>query len=138
MKYTYDESILSDLIKDVYGARPGPGFTADWDALTKDGKQAYWERLLTALSQKAADDKELETIQLLEWANRIELVMCHTNASRQDVIRWVWEAHWATEDTIPHLQDVEHFVWTLGILYTDTGATLVETIMQDQSKGQNS
>jgi hypothetical protein len=42
---TYDESIISDLHKDVYGFRPRQDWWANWKAISEDAKQAIWDYL---------------------------------------------------------------------------------------------
>ena len=86
---TYDESIISDLHKDVYGFRPRQDWWANWNAITEDAKQAIWDYLCDEcdaqiVAQKVRDDEALKDFQA-----RVEQTMKLGAPDRDTAILWI-------------------------------------------------
>ena len=56
--YTYDERIVSDLYKEVYGFRPTSWWFQEWKAADEDAKQAIWDGLCEAHEAEMAYQRE--------------------------------------------------------------------------------
>lgn len=64
-EYTFDERIVSDLHKDVYGHRPTNDFWTYWNQSSDDWKQKIWDSLIEELKVVQAQ-QELEHEEALE------------------------------------------------------------------------
>lgn len=62
MKFTYDESYLSDLHKEARGYRPREGFWAVWNEALPAGKQLIWDNLCADAERALAQAREEEAI----------------------------------------------------------------------------
>ena len=122
--YTFDENTVSDLHKDARGFRPTEAFWNAWNFQDDEGKQAAWNTLLLDLE----DTLERERLQKIENLANFELEIAITIAAgasdRKTALRWI------TQNALfRHEQDVEHWVWERGILFTDEGRALVKELM---------
>jgi hypothetical protein len=109
--YTFDEQIVSDLYKDVYGTR---SMARGWSALSDDEKQTEWDYLLRRLDENMAEDRERELQAVARFEARITLTQALVaNASeRVDAIRIIGEA----EDFDPRY-GWEELEYRLGLPY---------------------
>ena len=123
MAYTFCEMTFSDLHKDVYGSRPAP-YHNFYEA-SDDMKQMIWDDLCKQLeiNEKAARKLEKERVAMFDA--RIQDVISLGAGDRKTALRWI-----ASQETFYHGQDVEHFVWELGVLFTDYGRKLVEELAE--------
>ncbi len=86
---TYDETIISDLHKDVYGFRPRQDWWANWKAMDEDAKQAEWDYLCDEcdaqiVAQKVRDDEALK-----DFEARVEQTMKLGAPDRDTAILWI-------------------------------------------------
>jgi hypothetical protein len=124
MKHTFDENTLSDLYKDARGYRPrSEFFWASWNEATNDGKQAIWNNLCDEMveSQKAEAARDQACVE--EFKALVEQTIGYGAPDRETALRWITDG-----ETFHHSQDVEHFVWDRGILFTDYGRELVKEL----------
>ena len=121
--YTYSDDLISDLHKDVYGFRPREAFWADWDRCTPIEKQKTWDEYCNAVEQQIAEEKIREAADVAKFEDRVQDVIGLGAGDRVTALRWI-----AEQETFYSIQDVEHFVWEQGILFTDYGKTLVQEL----------
>ena len=122
MAYTFDDNTFSDLHKDVYGFRPRGHH---YDVASDDEKQKIWDELCEELSANEKAARILEQERIASFEERVEDVIGLGANNRQTAIRWM-----ASQETFYHIQDVEHYVWELGILFTDYGRKLVKELAE--------
>jgi len=121
--YTYSDDIISDLHKDVRGYRPTASWWQMWNALGKAEKQNVWDALCNDLETKIKHEKIVEEKAVAEFKERIEQAQVWGARDYWDALRWITGC-----ETFYHIQDVEHFVWEQGILFTDFGKQLIKDI----------
>jgi len=124
MKHTFDEQSLSDLHKDARGYRPrSEFFWASWSEATNDGKQAIWDNLCDEMVESQEAEARLEQACVEEFKALIEQTIGYGAPDRETALRWITD-----HETFHNSQDVEHFVWDRGILFTDYGRELVKEL----------
>ena len=121
--FTYCDDIISDLYKDVYGVRPREAFYADWNNCTPAEKQKTWDEYCDTIEQQIADQKVREAYCIARFEDRIKDVIGLGAGDRTTALRWI-----SQQETFYHIQDVEHFVWEQGILFTDYGKDLIKEL----------
>tara|TARA_B100000035_G_scaffold85428_1_gene71806 strand:- start:2205 stop:2603 length:399 start_codon:yes stop_codon:yes gene_type:complete len=121
--YTYCDDIISDLYKDVYGVRPREAFYADWNNCTPAEKQKTWDEYCATIEQQIADQKVREAYCIARFEDRIKDVIGLGAGDRTTALRWI-----SQQETFYHIQDVEHFVWEQGLLFTDYGKALIKEL----------
>ena len=118
--YTYEENIFSDFHKDAYGFRPRGH---EFYTATPARKQEIWDSVGRAFDIREAEEAEEEARALREFEAEIASVIEAGAGDRTTALRWMTE-----EDTFYHSQDIEHWVYLQGILFTDAGRALVEEL----------
>lgn len=127
MTYTYDSKLVSDLHKDAYGFRPSVHYMVEWDKASPSGKQAIWDGLLVDLDREIDREKQ-ETARSVEiFESMITNSIKLGAADRDTAIRWLTQA-----EEFEHSQDVEQFVWSHGILFTDLGREIVKKVCDER------
>ena len=121
--FTYSDDIISDLHKDVYGFRPREAFWADWDNCTPAEKQKTWDEYCNALEANAIQEAVQEAANVAKFEDRVQDVISIGAGNRTTALEWI-----VGQETFYHIQDVEHFVWQQGILFTDYGKKLIKEI----------
>lgn len=121
--FTYSDDSFSDLYKDVYGFRPRGDLMDEWNARTRRQKQELWNALCDELVSKINHEKIAEEQAVAEFKERIEQAQVWGARDYFDALRWITGC-----ETFYHIQDVEHFVWEQGILFTDFGKQLIKDI----------
>lgn len=124
--YTFDENTLSDLHKDARGFRPRSDyFWSQWNNADNDGKQAIWDGLIDELSAELEAEKARDELCLTEFKALVAHYIECGAGDRETALRWMVQ-----HETFHHSQDVEHFVWEHGILFTDYGRELVKELIE--------
>ncbi len=124
--YSFDENTLSDLHKDARGYRPrSDHFWGQWAAADNDGKQAIWDGLIDEMVREQEAEKAREEFCVAEFKALVEQYIELGAGDRETALRWI-----AQHETFHHSQDVEHFVWEHGILFTDYGRELVNELIE--------
>ena len=124
MKHTFDEQSLSDLHKDARGYRPrSEFFWASWSEATNDGKQAIWDNLCDEMVESQEAEARLEQELVEAFKALVERTIGYGAPDRETALRWITDG-----EIFNHSQDVEHFVWDRGILFTDYGRELVKEL----------
>ena len=119
--YTYDEQIFSDFHKDAYGFRPRGH---EFYTATPDRKQEIWDSVGRAFVIREAEETEEEARALREFSSSLESVIEAGAGDRTIALRWMTDG-----ETFYSRQDVEHWVFNQGFLFTDEGSALVEEFM---------
>lgn len=125
MAYDFCDDTFSDLVKEVYGSR-GParsGHLSHYYDSTPAEKQKIWDDLAKQLRKNEAEEREAEQLKIADFESRIEDVVNLGAGDRKTALRWI-----ASQETFYHGQCVEHFVWELGVLFTDYGRKLLEEL----------
>lgn len=119
----YSDCEFSDLHKDVYGFRPREMMMENWRAMNAKQKETLWNCLCEELEDNMKHEKIAEEKAVAEFKERIEQAQVWGARDYFDALRWITGC-----ETFYHIQDVEHFVWEQGILFTDFGKQLVKDI----------
>ncbi len=109
MTYTFDEMVVSDLHKDVYGYRPSQCWWQAWNGMADSEKQAEWDRLMVVLKEEQEYEVRREQRAFDAWSGRINDMVESQGVSHKDAIRWDMDAEGA--------DDVEHYCYLQGIGY---------------------
>jgi len=119
--YTYSEELFSDFHKDAYGFRP----TGDhwFYGATPAEKQEIWDAVGRAFDRRQAEEAEIEAQSLAKFKEEVQTYIDNGAGDRQTALRWMTQ-----DETFYHSQDVEHWVWKQGILFTDYGRELVKEL----------
>ena len=118
--------VFSDLVKDVYGtrspAREG-GHLFSYNHECDEVKQEMWDSLCYKLEENMKHEKIAEEKAVTDFKERIEQAQVWGARDYWDALRWITGC-----ETFYHIQDIEHFVWEQGILFTDFGKQLIKDI----------
>ena len=123
MEFTYSDDLFSDLHKDVYGFRPRGSEMAQWHAMNAKQKQTVWNALCEELEDNTKAEKAAEIVAIEKFEARIQDIIELGAGNRTNALLWM-----SGTETFYHIQDVEHFVWEQGILFTDYGKQLVKDL----------
>ena len=125
MTFTYSNDCFSDLYKDVYGFRPRGNAMDNWDLMGPTRKQAYWDELCAELEANTISEKQQAENAVAKFKARVQDVIGLGANDRKTALSWI-----TGSETFYHSQDVEHFVWEQGILFTDYGKQLVKDLCE--------
>ena len=119
--YTYSEELFSDFHKDAYGFRP----TGDhwFYGATPAEKQEIWDAVGRAFDRRQAEEAEIEAQSLAKFKEEVQTYIDNGAGDRQTALRWMTQ-----DETFYHTQDIEHWVYNQGILFTDEGRELVKEL----------
>ena len=122
--FTYSDDCFSDLFKDVNGFRPRGSLMDDWNDRTPRQKQELWNALCDELEEnnKREKDEAAEAVDAFE--NTVQTFITLGAKDRVNALRWMTQ-----NEVFNHSQDVEHFVWNQGILFTEYGKQLVADLI---------
>jgi hypothetical protein len=97
---TYDETIISDLHKDVYGFRPRQDWWANWKSISEDAKQAIWDYLCEECDAEIAAQKVRDEQSLKDFMARVDRLAELGAPDRDTAIRWIVEGLELTESDL--------------------------------------
>ena len=123
MEFTYSDELFSDLHKDVYGFRPRGVILDNWNILPAEQKQARWDQLCAELESNTIFEKQQEVKAVASFQARVQDVIELGAGNYTNALLWI-----SGTETFYNVQDVEHFVWEQGILFTDYGKQLVKDL----------
>ena len=121
--YTYSDQLISDLHKDARGFRPHEAFWEGWTQSDDDNKQAIWDGLCREMDRREEMEARNEAYLLAKFKEEVQSYIELGAGDRQTALRWMTQ-----DETFYHSQDVEHWVWKQGILFTDYGRELVKEL----------
>ena len=119
--HTYSEELFSDFHKDTYGFRPRAHEFYD---ATPERKQEIWDAMGVDFDIEQERERFQKTEDLAAFYREIEMHIVFGAKDRVDALRWMTQG-----EKFYHQQDVEHWVWNQGILFTDEGRALVKELM---------
>ena len=122
-QYDFCDDTFSDLHKDVYGFRPRGIIMENWNMMSDDQKQVRWDELCEELEVNENADRIALRNNIASHQNSVQNVIDVGAGDRATAISWM-----VSEEEFYHSQDVEHYVWNLGILFSDYGRELIEEI----------
>jgi len=122
--YTYSDQLISDLHKDALGFRPIEAFWEGWTQSDDDKKQAIWDGLCREMDRRQEEEARTEAYLLAKFKEEVQSYIELGAGDRQTALRWMTQ-----DETFYHSQDIEHWVWKQGILFTDYGRELVKELI---------
>ena len=123
--YTYTTDLFSDLHKDVYGYRPRGATMEDWNSRTPRQKNELFNALCDELEEVTRDEKRQADRNLFEFTGLIMDMIELGAKDRETALRWMTQDHEFHSE-----QDVSHWVWAHGILFTEYGKQLVKDLLK--------
>jgi hypothetical protein len=120
--YDYSEELFSDFHKDAYGFRPRNHRFYDADTSPAE-KQEIWDATGRAFDRRQEEEARREEEALADFKAQITKVIEAGAGNRINALRWM-----TSSETFYHSQDVEHWVYNQGILFTDYGRELVKEL----------
>ena len=121
----FDYDTFSDLHKDVHGFRPLEILMINVKRLSNQERDDLWEALCAQLEENTKAEKAQEEVDIAKFEARIQDVIELGAGNRFNALLWI-----IGTETFYHIQDVEHFVWEQGILFTDYGKQLVKDLAE--------
>ena len=122
-QYDFCDDTFSDLHKAVYGFRPRGIIMENWNMMPDEQKQVRWDELCEELEANEKADRIALRNNIASHQNSVQNVIDVGAGDRATAISWM-----VSEEEFYHSQDVEHYVWNLGILFSDYGRELIEEI----------
>jgi len=124
MAYTFSTELVSDLHKDAFGYRPSADFMDMWkNGLSDEGRQAEWDYMINALNASIEEEKIREQYDLESFETSLKLIMDTHNINEETALRWMTQI-----EIMDNSQDIEHWVWGQGILFTERGKEIVKIL----------
>lgn len=123
--YTYTTDLFSDLHKDVYGYRPRGAAMEEWNSRTPRQKNELYNALCDELEEVTRDEKRQADRNLFEFTGQIMDMIELGAKDRETALRWMTQEHEFHSE-----QDVSHWVWAHGILFTEYGKQLVKDLLE--------
>ena len=118
--YDFDDNIFSDLHKDAYGFRPRGH---EYYEAAPERKQEIWVRVCDDLEASQEEESRREQEAVAEFKAQITRVIEAGAGNRITALRWM-----TSTETFYLEQDVEHWVFNQGFLFTAYGRELVEEL----------
>jgi hypothetical protein len=123
----HDFDLIRDLHKEARGRRP----SYDWDvwfaALPLAEKQEVWNDLVAESNKRDAEEASAEQWHCREFRDAIRATMRAGAPSVDDALSWLYGYH--ANGVKPYsVQDIEHWVWDNGILFTPLGKAVVQRL----------
>jgi hypothetical protein len=110
-------NIMSDMHKDAYGFRPR---NINYSAFTDAELDAEVDRLQAVIEESIKEEAIQEEADLEAFGKLINKTIAMGAGDRATAIRWIVDG---ADDW-----NAEAIVWSMGILYTETGRALVKEI----------
>ena len=125
MTFNYSDDCFSDLHKDVYGYRPRGAAMEEWNSRTPRQKNELFNALCDELEEVTRDEKRQADRNLFEFTGQIMDMIELGAKDRETALRWMTQDHEFHSE-----QDVSHWVWAHGILFTEYGKQLVKDLLK--------
>lgn len=117
MYYTYDNSLFSDLHKEVYGFRPSSDLYADWNSRTPRQKQELWNALCGEQEETIKQEKVAKACAMLALTERLEKMYELGAKSEVQALQWIMEAEEFSDFDLQYGAD--YFCYHFGLDYTE-------------------
>lgn len=119
------DDIISDLYKDVHGFRPRGSFVNVWAKSSEEEKQIIFDELCSQLEEVMAEESRQKDLAVQEFIQILANTIIYGAGDRKTALRWMTQS-----EKFYNEQDVEHWVWNQGVLFTDYGKALVKELME--------
>lgn len=121
----FDYDTFSDLHKDVHGFRPSAIFMKNVKNFSDQERDDLWEALCVQLEENTKVEVAQAELDAAKFEARVLDVIDLGAGDRETALQWI-----TSQETFYHIQDVEHFVWEQGVLFTDYGKQLVKDLAE--------
>jgi len=109
-----------ELYKDVNGFRPRH---MDMGSMTDAELESLYDSLIRELDEQQTREAEESARAVEEFKELVQRTIELGAGDEETALRWLTQ-----DEQFYHEQDVEHFVWNHGILYTDYGRELCKKL----------
>lgn len=109
------EDMISDFHKSAYGYRPRERFWNEWRSADDAEKQVIWDAIHADHKQAIEDARREKEVALENWKWDLDWYI-ELWGDRENALRRL-----TAGESFEDEQDVEHWVWKQGILFTRTG-----------------
>lgn len=111
-RFSFDESLISDLHKDAYGFRPNSQYWTDWSFMTAAEKQQEWDHLLERAREEddRRESQELRSYEL--WSADIRALMTEHNISEARAIIWDMQSY------VSGIDDLSMYCYKRGLTFS--------------------
>ena len=127
----HDFNLIRDLHKEARGVRPSYDWDVWFDSLSLVDKQGVWNGLVDESQDRENERASAEQWHCRQFRDTIRATMRAGAPSVDDALRWM------ADGLKPYsVQDIEHWVWDHGILFTPLGKAVVQRLdaMTDYSE----
>lgn len=114
------EIYIYDGYKDAYGVK---GRHYNFDAMTDEELAREAERIEVAIVEAIEQEKEAAEVAVARFEAWIQDVIRSGAGNRKTALRWM-----IANLEVDTYQDIEHWVWEHGILFTEYGRNLVKEL----------
>jgi hypothetical protein len=123
-KLTRDDlqSFIWDAYKEAYGIRPR---FMDFESMSMDQLRKEADSCANAAEAEMKREEEQQEADLAEFKSLIQKTIELGAGDEETALRWLTQS-----EVFYHGQDVEHWVWNKGILFTDYGRELTKRLAQ--------
>jgi len=119
--------LIRDLHKEARGVRPSHDWDVMFDGLSAEAKQEIWDGLVVESVRRDSEEARAEQRCCREFRDAIRATMRAGAPSVDDALSWLYGYH--AHGVKPYsVQDIEHWVWDLGILFTPLGKAVVQRL----------
>ncbi len=119
--------LIRDLHKEARGRRPSYDWDVWFDSLSLTDKQGVWNGLVDESQDRDNEEARAEQRCCRQFRDAIRATMRAGAPSVDDALSWLYGYH--AHGVKPYsVQDIEHWVWDLGILFTPLGKAVVERL----------
>jgi hypothetical protein len=115
--------IYSDFHKDAYGFRPRG---LDYSAMSDEQLQADFERFAEVMRENEINEAKQLEADLKAWDYAIMNTIQLGARDRKTAIKWLFEGE--NDLGYDNPQNLEHFVWRKGILWSDEGKQVLKEL----------
>jgi hypothetical protein len=122
--FTFEYDLYSDLHKDAYGFRPRGYHRFYADDTTDEERQEFWDWACRDLEIAIEEDQRAKEKAEAEFKGLVQKTIALGAGDEETALRWLVQ-----DEEFYSGQDVEHYVWDKGILFTDYGRELVERLL---------
>lgn len=113
---------FSDLYKDVYGFRPRGHRFYDSETTDKE-RQEIWLATEKTLELNMIQEAQEEQERVEDFKQLIQKTIDLGASNEDEALKWLTQ-----NENFYHSQDVDHFVWEYGILFTPYGKEITEKL----------
>jgi len=112
------KTIIWDLYKDVYGVRPR-GF--DFESMTLEDLKEWFDRLVVELEAVQKEEEEIDAVAVADFKEVVRKTIDLGAGDEKTALRWMTYG----------VNDISHWLWQHGILFTDYGSALEKQLLEE-------